>query len=254
MKELVIKNVVFGQGKPVICVPVVKKTTDTIIEEVKSLVEQKVQMIEWRVDWFEHAMDLTAVQTVLTVLKPIVRDCVFLMTFRTKKQGGELSADSSYLEKLFFMAAKTGAIDMVDVEFFEQKHPGQLIRELKEKNVAVISSHHDFDETPDGKLMNTILEEMAEGGADIVKLAVMPRRVSDVVALLSATAEFHENNTKQLLVTMSMGALGVVSRISGETFGSCITFGSHEQASAPGQLQMKQLDGILEGLHQAIRA
>ena len=39
-------------------------------------------------------------------------------------------------------------------------------------------------------------------------------------------------------ITMSMGKDGVISRLCGEVFGSCVTFGSHEKASAPGQMQM----------------
>ena len=38
------------------------------------------------------------------------------------------------------------------------------------------------------------------------------------------------------VVTMSMGALGVVSRMAGEIFGSCITFGAVGEISAPGQI------------------
>ena len=47
-----IKGIRIGDGKPVICVPVVAPERETIIETIKSLTEQKVQMIEWRVDCF----------------------------------------------------------------------------------------------------------------------------------------------------------------------------------------------------------
>lgn len=53
-----------------------------------------------------------------------------------------------------------------------------------------------------------------------------------------------------LLVSMSMSQLGVISRISGEFFHSCMTFGCAENASAPGQLEANVLAGILEALHQ----
>lgn len=47
-------------------------------------------------------------------------------------------------------------------------------------------------------------------------------------------------------ITISMGKLGAVSRICGETFGSCITFGAGTDASAPGQIPATQLRKILE--------
>ena len=46
-----------------------------------------------------------------------------------------------------------------------------------------------------------------------------------------------------------MGKLGVISRISGELFGSALTFGSAKKASAPGQLEVTALQQILQILH-----
>ena len=40
---------------------------------------------------------------------------------------------------------------------------------------------------------------------------------------------------------MSMGKLGGVSRVTGRLFGSAMTFGSVGQASAPGQIAVRQL-------------
>ena len=51
---------------------------------------------------------------------------------------------------------------------------------------------------------------------------------------------------------MSMGKDGVISRLCGEVFGSCVTFGSHEKASAPGQMQMDDLKTVLEKIHKSI--
>ena len=53
------------------------------------------------------------------------------------------------------------------------------------------------------------------------------------------------------VITMSMGAAGCISRISGEFTGSCVTFGSGAQASAPGQLPMTELQEVLEVLHRS---
>lgn len=250
MQKLTIKNQTLGEGRPVICVPVIEKDREGIIIEVKCLVEKQVQMIEWRVDWYQDAMDLKAVQGVLKELRPFLGSTILLFTFRTKKQGGERAADEAYLAKLYELAVKSEAVDMIDVEFFETKNSRKVIGHLQEQGVKVISSHHDFDETPSEEIMYMILEQMAEGGADIVKLAVMPEKPADVLHLLAATVAFKEKHVELPVVTMSMGAYGVISRISGETFGSCITFGSHEQPSAPGQLQMEKLETILNYLHE----
>lgn len=245
-----IKNYIIGEGRPIICVPVVKKTKEQIVNEVKVLVEKDVQMIEWRVDWYQDALSLDAVREVLDELDKIIKETILLFTFRTKKQGGELAAEEGYLMQLYETAAESGVVDLIDVEFFEKENPQKTIRSIQEKNVKVISSHHDFDETPSAEIMASVLEQMADSETDIAKLAVMPKNQQDVLRLLAVTAEFKERYPEIPVVTMSMGGLGTVSRICGEVFGSCITFGSHEQPSAPGQLQMEKLGTILDYLHE----
>ena len=84
---------------------------------------------------------------------------------------------------------------------------------------------------------------------DIAKVAYMPKDSDDVLTLLRATNDA-SRMMSCLLVSMSMSQLGVISRISGEFFHSCMTFGCAENASAPGQLDANVLAGILEALHQ----
>ena len=48
---------------------------------------------------------------------------------------------------------------------------------------------------------------------------------------------------------MSMGALGAVSRLAGETFGSAMTFANPGQASAPGQVSLDIVNEVLNALH-----
>ena len=93
---------------------------------------------------------------------------------------------------------------------------------------------------------------MQELHADILKIAVMPKNRQDVLTLLAATEEMERKDAKSPLVTMSMGGLGVISRCAGESFGSSITFGAAEKASAPGQLEVSELKKILDTIHKAL--
>ena len=75
----------------------------------------------------------------------------------------------------------------------------------------------------------------------------MPNCPEDVLELLSATV--WANKTGQApVITMSMSAMGAVSRVSGQVFGSCVTFGTVGEASAPGQLALEDLKLFLEKL------
>ena len=96
------------------------------------------------------------------------------------------------------------------------------------------------------------LIKMQEADADIAKIAVMPESKKDVLTLLSATEEMVSQYADRPIVTMSMKGTGAISRISGEIFGSAITFGSLEKASAPGQVELSQLKTVLEIIHKNI--
>ena len=75
----------------------------------------------------------------------------------------------------------------------------------------------------------------------------MPNSNKDVITLLDAT-RIAKEKINQPLITMSMGALGMISRVSGEVFGSTATFGAAKQSSAPGQVPVAQLREMLDTL------
>ena len=91
--------------------------------------------------------------------------------------------------------------------------------------------------------------QMQQAGADLPKLAVMPRCRTDVLELLAATAEMADLHPETPVITMSMGALGAVSRLAGEIFGSAMTFANPGQASAPGQVSLDIVNEVLDALH-----
>lgn len=96
------------------------------------------------------------------------------------------------------------------------------------------------------------MQKMQEWDADITKVAVMPKSRRDVLKLLTATLMMQEQYGDRPAITMAMAGQGVISRLSGEIFGSCVTFGCAGQASAPGQLQVEELDKILETIHKSL--
>ena len=245
-----IKGTEVGTGRPLICVPVLEKTKEEVIKEVEYFVKSDADMIEWRLDAFEHYTDYNEVREILQQIAPLLKKKLFLYTFRTAKQGGVVSVDRETLNDLHDLAAESECVDLIDLEFFEEEHPARKIRKLHKQGLKVIASHHDFYETPDREVMKMLLEQMCAGDADIVKLVVTPKTTEDVLRLLAVTSEFHSENQETPIITVSMGKLGAVSRVSGETFGSCVTFASHGKKSAPGQFQLEEMQQTLAMLHE----
>ena len=130
-------------------------------------------------------------------------------------------------------AARSGYVDLVDMEAFrEEERTSEEIRKLQSAGVHVIASFHNFDRTPDREELIRRLTRMQEMGADVAKIAVMP--------LMEATMEA-DHSLDIPVVTMSMGRLGVLSRLAGTLTGSAMTFASVGEASAPGQIPIEQM-------------
>ena len=144
----------------------------------------------------------------------------------------------------------TGNTDLVDVELFSgDEVVRQIVACAHKTGVATVGSSHDFHQTPPEEEIVSRLERMATLGCDIAKIAVMPQNPRDVLTLLSATERMHSEHPEVPIITMSMGQLGMVSRLCGEVFGSALTFGAAGQASAPGQAPVQKLRQVLNLFH-----
>lgn len=250
MKPLTIRTITIGEGIPKICVPLVEVTKEDILEGAHALDGILTDVVEWRVDWYEHADDIQAVLDVLTELRAALGETVLLVTFRTSKEGGERAIAADAYEALNLAVARSGAADLIDVEIFTgDAVVGRIIEGAHAAGVAVIASNHDFDQTPDKADMIGRLKKMQQMGADLLKLAVMPHSTRDLLTLLDATEEMNRLYAKRPVITMSMGGVGVLSRMCGEVFGSALTFGAAGQTSAPGQMQVEDLHTVLRLLH-----
>ena len=245
-----VRNITFGSGKPKICVPIVGKTKEEIIFQAEQIVSKKPDCVELRIDWFESFYDWSMVDEILKELRSIIGDVVLLFTFRTANEGGEASIGYEEYYRLCRHACESGYIDLIDVETFMQEGILQKICEVAHVNyVKVVASNHDFNKTPSEEDIVKRLKFMEHAGADIPKIAVMPTCERDVLTLLSATLRFYETGGKQPVITMSMGEMGVISRICGETFGSVMTFAAVGRTSAPGQISIDDEQTILRVLN-----
>ena len=90
--------------------------------------------------------------------------------------------------------------------------------------------------------------KMQQVGADLPKVAVMPHDSTDVLTLLDATIETKNKYFATPIITISMGNLGVASRLCGEVFGSAMTFASAGDSSAPGQIGLDIVNSVLDSI------
>lgn len=251
MKPIIVRNVAIGQGRPKICVPIVATAAEDILQAAENMQSLPVDIVEWRADWYEDAPDTKKVLELAKDLRETLGEKPFLFTFRTAREGGEKLLPAQEYEELNIALARSGYVDLLDVELMTgDEAVVRIFEEAHQMQVRVICSTHDFFKTPPKEEMRGHLRKMQQLGADILKLAVMPQSRRDVLTLLEVTLEISEELVDNPVVTMSMASLGLVSRMVGETFGSAITFGAVGQRSAPGQPGARELAEVLEVIHR----
>lgn len=250
MKPLKIRDLTLDSGRPKICVSLTEKTKETLIEAAKDLFEGGVDLIEWRVDFFDHYEDETAVKDILSHLRSVIGNSPLLFTFRTKEEGGNAAISTEDYENLNRCAIESAEVDLIDLELFRGETLGsRLIALAHSHGKFVIMSNHDFDKTPAKVEILHRLSQMKSLGSDLVKIALMPNHKLDVLTLMEASIVFSEANPELPLVTMSMGKDGLITRMAGQFTGSVITFGAGKIPSAPGQLPAKDLLSIVEKIN-----
>jgi 3-dehydroquinate dehydratase-1 len=247
MKVCEVRNVKIGEGKPKICLPIVGKNDDKIIEQANSFIDEKFDVVELRIDFYENIFDDEMLLNMLKKLRKVIQQPI-LLTYRSKNEGGEIQLTDNQYIHLIEVVCKSGYIDLVDIELMSGNALVYRLVEIAHKNnIKVIMSNHDFNKTPDNETLMERLDKMEAFDADICKIAVMPNNNDDVVRLLNVTYTMSNKLTKPL-ITMSMSSLGVISRICGETFGSSLTFATKGKASAPGQINVDEMNEFLEVL------
>ena len=239
-----------GEGRPKVILPIVERAEAAILEKAAQFSTLQADCVEWRVDYFEGARAPGAVARCLAKMRVILRDKLLLVTIRTKAEGGQVALSPAEYRQFLELVLDTDCADLLDIEFFTAGADlPLLVEQAHTAGVPVVCSSHDFHKTPPRAELVHRMVAMQQAGADLPKLAVMPQSRTDVLELLAATAEMADLHPETPVITMSMGALGAVSRLAGEAFGSAMTFANPGQASAPGQVSLNIVNEVLDALH-----
>lgn len=168
-----------------------------------------------------------------------------LLTYRSTTEGGKGAGHGQgyedYLASLLQLRLPVAAVDI------EMACPASkaLVAEAKAGGYDVVGSCHDFTATPSAAQITQKLAQITAAGADITKVAYMPRTAQDVAALRHAAHDFAGAYPHQPLIAISMGQLGAPSRTD---LVNCLTFATIADgaASAPGQATIAHVRAWLE--------
>ncbi len=210
-----------------LCITLTERLTVDLIDRMSDL--------SGLADMFEIRGDLVTDIDLLTILR--VRTKPLIFTARSASEGGKMKDDDPKRRALLHEAVRRG-YDYVDVEY----RSGFFDIMTEKAGHGLIVSFHDMTGTPQD--LETLYEGMCKTGADVVKIAVSPRSMTEVGRLMEL-ARRHAHSTPPL-IAIALGPLGAVSRIVGPKYGAPFVYAStgkgHEAAA--GQIPAEEMDTV----------
>ena len=213
-------------GIPKIAVAIKDKVTS---EAIKPLC---VDALELRVDRFA---DLNIEYILNNVRERKDIGPALILTVRNaESEGGK--PDISDGKKMEIFQACTPLVDAIDIEL-SSPIISEVIDLAKKNKKLVIVSFHDFTGTPEAAVLEGVLQGAVKKGADIVKIAAQANSIDDVNRLMMFTLKHKDDN----VITMSLGSIGSISRLTFPSVGSLLTYSYIGQPLAPGQVPLERL-------------
>lgn len=203
--------------------------------------QQGAGAAELRVDLLADPAQVRAALTAVRAASSLP----LLLTYRSATEGGKGAGHGQgyedYLASLLQLRLPVAAVD-IEMACLASK---ALVAEAKAGGYDVVGSCHDFTATPSAAQITQKLAQITAAGADIAKVAYMPRTAQDVAALRHAAHDFAGAYPHQPLIAISMGQLGAPSRTD---LVNCLTFATIADgaASAPGQATIAHVRAWLE--------
>jgi 3-dehydroquinate dehydratase-1 len=242
-----------GGALPAIITPLVGQTKAAVLAEVAAIAPRKPDLLEWRVDFFEGIGDTSLVIETALAIRSACGGIPVLLTRRSTNEGGQpIPIAEPEVVAMYTEACRARCVELIDYELSNAPEDLKRLRAVSAENgITMIMSYHNFQLTPVPAVLDAKFVEAERAGADVAKVAVMPKDTQDVLTLLAAT-ERARQTTGVPLITMSMGGVGSVSRVMGWVYGSAATFAVGKSSSAPGQIAIEDLRTALNIVRRAV--
>ena len=200
-------------SQPSLCVTLTAPTTAELRRRRDEVAD--ADLIELRLD---TVRDPNVAAALAGRRRPVIVTC------RPAWEGGQFAGSEEERRRILREAIELGA-EYVDIEW--RAGFDDLLSETRGRGIVL--SCHDFDGVPAD--LTERVRAMRATGAEVVKIAVTAKRLSDCVPLLDLgnTRTGSAQSPAQSTVAIAMGEAGLASRVLAARFGSKWTYAGSER-------------------------
>ena len=220
-----------------VCVSVSATDIPELLGRVQQAQRSTADLIEVRLDKLRNYHGLSKVAR--SIDRPLIA------TNRPLAEKGSYGGSETERLKVLQEAVEEG-FEYVDLEITTSKLE-PAIKNLRQKGMKIILSHHDHFRTPDQSKMDAILSQLQKQKPDICKIVTTAQFPDDNLNILSF---LRKNHHAAPLVSFAMGKAGVWSRLLAPFYGAAFTYAALERGleTAPGQPTISELRSVYETL------
>jgi len=240
-----------------VAIPIKSGNLNSNKQTIEKVLDKSPDLIEFRFDFISDVKLITHffLKELVSIIPPKIPK---IFTFRKKQQGGQYNLSEN--ERLDVLSRLIEVKpDYLDIEInSESQILKNLIDLAYDNNVRLIFSHHDFEKSItyeeiaemlirfDEQLKNELNIDLSKINESIFKIILTARVFDDNLNVLNICKKLSGQNKK--FVCFAMGEMGILARILCVKFGSSWTYGSLDEKTAPGQINVEKIREI----HQLI--
>ena len=200
------------------CLPIAKNSRDLVLKTIN----EHIHEYDYFEVWFDQVKDIN--DEFVSQLQQLLQDRLII------KMPGK------WVDKF---AASPVLVDL-DITAIKKSH----------SNINLITSYHNYKETPTDQDLAKIVEQMSAYKPRIYKIATNCEKPQDAVRLLNLLLTLKQQGLKCIVI--GMGELGKLTRVAGVLWGNEFTFAPlvESEKTAEGQLTKSQLELILQELNR----
>ncbi|MDO5554449.1 MAG: shikimate dehydrogenase [Planctomycetia bacterium] len=212
-----------------LCVTLAHGSHKRDILEHQKVADERIPLVELRLDLLRKPPELHR-------LLP-TRPTPVIITVRRRSDGGFWQDTEEKRLRLLRNVIVEGA-DYVDLEM---DIAASIPRYGKTKRIV---SYHNFEETPRDLL--GLHQQMMACDPDVVKIAANPQSISDVFRMIEFMKKVNRPGVKVPTVAISMGEMGVLTRILGGKYGAPFSYCSYSKGRrvAPGMVDYRTMRDV----------
>jgi 3-dehydroquinate dehydratase-1 len=220
------------------CLPIIRQRK----AEVLKVIQENKDAYHYFEIWLDYVSDID--DAFISEVSDNLEDRLILL-FRRQKLEAPMMPEEA---RQTYLTALHNKKSYIDLDITTQQKDIDYIA-ATQLSLPLILSYHNYQATPEDKLLHEILSHMETYSPAVYKFATFCQFESDALRLLQLLLMLKKHGKR--FIVLGMGEYGIITRIFGSIWGNDMLFAPQTtgEQTAPGQLTREQVEKIFTIIH-----